>query len=105
KAALGKTFTFKTVDDVRRFATVESAFWLESKSNLGNRGGRLGNFCNAGNNFKIAYNQLTEWQSSSSSWDDHTLQSEVNTHVLPHLRKLPNFWLWSNHPLVSAWQD
>lgn len=101
---LGKTFGFDTLKQLQHFVKREVAYWKPHQEAHINAQGQLGTFLNSVSHFQQIENLVAGWQKSLDSWDDKTLQANIDQHIAQRLSgQLAQHWLWKGYPFIEQW--
>ncbi|KKN24257.1 hypothetical protein LCGC14_0896740 [marine sediment metagenome] len=104
KDNVGTEFKLETLKQLEQFAVNEHAFWQSKTESLSGYTGNVGHYLNAANYFQQIITHITNFKSSLKTWDDATLQGQIDQHISNNvIRNLTPHWLWSGHPFVDEW--
>lgn len=101
---LGKTFDFETLKQLQHFVKSELTFWRAHQVAHANAQGQLGTFLSAANYFQQIEDLVSGWKVSLDSWDENTLQANIDQHISRQLAgQLAGHWLWKGYPFIEPW--
>lgn len=100
-----KEFKFDSFKHLERFVAEEHQVWSTLKNQLSGNTGHIGHYSNAASYFNQIISHLENFKANLDSWDDSTLQQQIQQHISRNLANLTQHWIWSGHPFCRAWLD
>ena len=93
---------FETLQAFRKFCESEAQFWEQSLLHPGSNASNL-SFLNAGTNFRSILTQIDSWDALAiESWDDATLNQQIQWVLQNYFPNMQQNWLWIGQPYISA---
>lgn len=102
---VGEKFPFKSFKALKKFVAEELAFWTKVQAKISGNVGKISHYANGATYLKQISDYLKNFEASLDTWDNNTLQQQIQQHITRNLGHLTQHWIWSTHPFCIVWLD
>ncbi len=100
---VGESFDIETLKQLRRFVKSERSFWQKKQEKHTGPQGQLATFLNVVTYLEQIEITIEGWGDNLKTWDEETLQQQLDQHIQPKISQLVQRWVWHGHPFIEPW--